>query len=40
MLKTLAQGALGSVTFGIYWYVITNNLMKENNKKLEQQIKK
>lgn len=40
LLKTILNGALGSLTMGAYWFVITNNLQKEYNKKLEQQIKK
>lgn len=31
--KIIAHGALGSLTFGIWWFVITNNMMKTNNEK-------
>lgn len=36
LLKTLAHGALGSLTMGIWWYVITNKQMEKDKKKLEQ----
>jgi len=31
-IKTLAQGALGGLTFGMYHSYVTNNMMEEFNK--------
>lgn len=30
-LRTLGQGALGSLTFGIYWYIVTKRMIDEQN---------
>ena len=38
-IKTIAQGALGSMTFGIYHQFTTNKLMELNNEKVEIQTK-
>jgi hypothetical protein len=38
-LKTCAQGALGAMTFGAYHMYVTTEMMKQNNKYLEDQIK-
>ena len=31
-IKTLAQGTLGGLTFGMYHFYVTNNMMEEFNK--------
>jgi chromosome segregation ATPase len=36
-LKTMAQGALGAMTFGMYHQYITNNIMELNNKQFKIQ---
>ena len=38
-IKTIAQGALGAMTFGAYHQYTTNKIMELNNKKLELQQK-
>lgn len=39
-LKTIAQGALGSMTFGAYHQFTTNNLMELNNKMMNSEHKR
>ena len=34
-LKTIGQGALGAMTFGIYHQIVTNKMMELNNEKME-----
>jgi hypothetical protein len=38
-LKTCAQGALGAMTFGAYHMYVTTEMMKQNNKYFEIQLK-
>jgi hypothetical protein len=38
-IKTIAQGALGAMTFGAYHQYTTNKIMELNNEKLELQQK-
>lgn len=38
-LKTCAQGALGAMTFGAYHMYVTTEMMKQNNKYFENQLK-
>jgi len=38
-LKTIAQGALGAMTFGAYHQYTTNKIMELNNEKVEIQHK-
>jgi len=38
-LKTIIEGALGAMTFGIYHQYTTNKIMKLNNEKIEIQYK-
>lgn len=38
-LKTIAQGALGAMTFGAYHQFTTNKMMELNNEKIEIQHK-
>ena len=39
-LKTIAQGALGSMTFGAYHQFTTNKLMELNNKMINSEHKR
>jgi hypothetical protein len=39
LLKTISEGALGGITFGIYHQYTTNKIMKLNNEKIEIQHK-
>jgi hypothetical protein len=36
-VRTLAQGALGGITFGIYHAYVSHKMMEENNAKLQRQ---
>ena len=38
-LKTIGQGALGALTFGIYYQYTTNKMIELNNQKIELQNK-
>ena len=38
-IQTIAQGALGAVTFGIYYQVTTDRIMELNNAKISLQYK-
>ena len=38
-LKTISQGALGAMTFGVYHQYTTNKIMELNNEKVEIQHK-
>ena len=38
-LKTIAQGALGAMTFGVYHQYTSNKMMELNNAKLNLQYK-
>lgn len=40
ILKTIFQGALGALTFGIYHHIISMRQIEENNKKIMDRIKK
>jgi hypothetical protein len=39
-IQTIAQGALGAVTFGIYYRVTTDRIMELNHEKIALQYKK
>ena len=38
-LKTMAQGALGAMTFGMYHQYTTNKMMEMNNEQMKSQNK-
>ena len=38
-LKTIAQGALGSITFGAYHMYVTKSMMELNNEMNDEKIK-
>ena len=38
-LKTICQGALGAMTFGIYHAITTDKMIKMNNEKQNTMIK-
>lgn len=38
-LKTIAQGALGSITFGAYHMYVTKSMMEVNNEMNDEKIK-
>ena len=38
-IKTLAQGALGGLTFGMYHQYTTNKMMEMNNEQMKSQNK-
>jgi hypothetical protein len=38
-LKTIGQGSLGALTFGIYYQYTTNKMIELNNQKIELQNK-
>lgn len=40
ILKTIFQGALGALTFGIYHHIISMRQIEENNKKIMDRMKK
>jgi hypothetical protein len=39
MLKTIIQGILGSLSFGIYYHYTSIKMIEEHNNKLEQNRK-
>jgi uncharacterized NAD(P)/FAD-binding protein YdhS len=39
-LETIISGALGALTFGMYWHYISIKQIEEHNRKMDESIKR